>query len=338
MIRCGAGWRSACSTGLGGCRALTAIATWQEPVGGSRQVSDIGTEPSLATVGPVPYVASSGARVQQRGLRCSSQRVGNLVGQGRGPVNFDTGHDAKDSGADLGGGVPYVAWNENNGNNLEVRVARLRTPPGHWEEPWKGVDAGRGINEDAGKRRRRRYPDRRERSAVRRLGTKVTGSTFVPRVARLGARAPAGPRVGRAVDRVSASSGGSRRPKQGSSPVVASIDDAACVAWTQSTETALGSTMSASRGWSAWQQPWTGVSDTAGRGSATRLTAPLREPSQPGVHRRLPLRGLGGLRRRERGGRPRGPRSNQHVSGADMDAGSRGVSSSDRGSINQSLH
>jgi hypothetical protein len=34
-----------------------ATATWQEPVGGPRQVSDIGAQPSLAAVGSVPYVA-----------------------------------------------------------------------------------------------------------------------------------------------------------------------------------------------------------------------------------------------------------------------------------------
>ena len=66
-------------------------------------------------------------------------------------MNYDTSHSAQDPALASVGGVPYVAWNENDGTNVEVRVARL-DPAGHWEEPWKGVDATHGgINEDPSK-------------------------------------------------------------------------------------------------------------------------------------------------------------------------------------------
>src|SRR2546423_10375662 len=127
-----------------------ATATWQEPVGGSRQVSDIGGSPSLAAIGSVPYVAWT----EQHGPS-SLLFVARLNSSGTaweklgGPVNYDTSKSARYPSLASVGGVPYVAWNENDGTNVEMRVARLSSA-GHWEEPWKGVDATPGgINEDA---------------------------------------------------------------------------------------------------------------------------------------------------------------------------------------------
>src|SRR3954454_1971382 len=46
------------------------------------------------------------------------------------------------------GGVPYVAWAENDGTNYEIRVARFNSSTGAWEQPWEGVsDADGGINQ-----------------------------------------------------------------------------------------------------------------------------------------------------------------------------------------------
>ena len=263
-----------------------ATATWQEPVGGSRQVSDIGTEPSLATVGPVPYVAWSerhGSNNEVFVARLNAS--GTAWDKVGGPVNFDTGHDAKDPALTSVGGVPYVAWNENDGTNLEVRVARLNSA-GHWEEPWKGVDATHGgINEDPGKN-----ADDTSLTVVNGVPyvgwDEAAGSTFVPRVARLDTSTQPAPTWVEPWTGVSASSGGfqTSTTKQGSSPVVASINNAPYVAWTQSTNgLGVNHVRVARLEGSTWQQPWTGVSDTSGGISDPTHSAPLLYESRPSL-------------------------------------------------------
>lgn len=64
-----------------------------------------------------------------------------------GGLNFDT--TAMSLGPDIAnvGGTPYVAWDEADGTNREVRVARLNASGG-WEQPWTGTSGGYGgINE-----------------------------------------------------------------------------------------------------------------------------------------------------------------------------------------------
>src|SRR5262249_29142099 len=130
-----------------------ATAKWQEPVGGVRPVSDIGVQPSLAAVGSVPYVAWTGEDGPRSLLFVARLNAsGTAWEEVGGPVNYDTSHDAQDPALPSVGGVPYVAWNENDGANTEVRVARLNAAGTQWDEPWKGVDATHGgINEDASK-------------------------------------------------------------------------------------------------------------------------------------------------------------------------------------------
>jgi hypothetical protein len=46
------------------------------------------------------------------------------------------------------GAVPYVAWEEFDGANLEMRVARLDSSSNTWQQPWSGVtDSYGGINQ-----------------------------------------------------------------------------------------------------------------------------------------------------------------------------------------------
>jgi hypothetical protein len=245
-----------------------ATATWQEPVAGSRQVSDIGGQPSLAAVGSVPYVAWTEkhgpsallfvARLNASGT--AWEKVG-------GPVNYDTSHDAQDPALASVGGVPYVAWTENDGSNFEVRVARLNGA-GHWEEPWKGVDATHGgINYDAG------------RSAEDTSLTVVGGVPYVGwaemshdvllvgRVARLDTSTQPAPTWVEPWTGVSATSGGFQPAATADIsyvPVVASINNTPYLAWKQQNGLAGFYVRVARLEGSAWVEPWNGVSATSG--------------------------------------------------------------------------
>jgi hypothetical protein len=274
------------ASGLALMLPAVAMATWQEPVGGSHQVSDIGARPTLATIGSVPYVAWSekhGSNNEVFVARLNA--AGTSWDKLGGPVNFDTGHDAKDPGLTSVGGVPYVAWNENDGTNVEVRVARLNSA-GHWEEPWKGVDAAHGgINEDAGKSAE--DTTLTVVNGVPYVGwDEAAGSTFVPRVARLDTSTQPAPTWVEPWTGVSASSGGfqTSTTKQGSSPVVASINNTPYVAWTQSTNgLGVNHVRVARLEGSTWQQPWTGVSDTSGGISDPTHSTPLAYESRPSL-------------------------------------------------------
>jgi hypothetical protein len=205
-----------------------ALATWQEPVAGSHQVSDIGASTSLAAVGNVPYVAwteAHGSNTQLFVARLDPSGASwDKVG---GPVNFDSSRSAADPALAAVGGVPYVAWNENDGTNVEIRVARLNAAGTHWDEPWKGVDATHGgINYDAAKN-----ADDTSLTVVGGVPyvgwDEADGGSIVPRVARLDTSTQPAPTWVEPWTGVSASSGGIQKPtsqpnyQPGYSPVVA---------------------------------------------------------------------------------------------------------------------
>ena len=241
-----------------------ATATWQEPVGGSRQVSDIGDRPSLAAIGSVPYVAWS-----ERHGPSSLIFVARLNASGTawekvgGPVNYDTSQSARYPALASVGGVPYVAWNENDGTNVEVRVARLNSA-GHWEEPWKGVDATHGgINEDASKN-----ADTTSLAVVNGVpyvgwDELTSGTFFVPRVARLDTSTQPAPTWVEPWTGVSATSGGFQKltTQPGYIPTVASINNTPYAAWVVGVRSQLH--VARLEG-SSWEEPWAGVTDEDG--------------------------------------------------------------------------
>jgi hypothetical protein len=112
-------------------------------------------DPSLATLGGVPYVAwveDDMTNREVRVARLNSAGTGwdELIGgNAASPINRSGAGDAQQpSMADVGG-VPYVAWSENDGTNFEIRVARYEAAGDHWprlEPPLDNVTWG-GINE-----------------------------------------------------------------------------------------------------------------------------------------------------------------------------------------------
>lgn len=243
-----------------------AAATWQEPVPGAQQVSDIGASPSLAAVGSVPYVAFLEfhgpsdllfvARLNASGS--GWQKVG-------GPVNHDTTHNAYDPSLASVGGVPYVAWNEKDGTAMEIHVARLNAA-GHWEEPWKGVDATHGgINFDPSM-----YASTTSLADVGGVpyvgwDEFTSGNVLVPRVARLDTSTHPAPTWVEPWTGVSATSGGLQKltSQPGYAPRVASINNTPYAGWVMG-GTANEQVHVARLEGSAWVEPWTGVTETLG--------------------------------------------------------------------------
>lgn len=243
-----------------------APATWQEPVPGAQQVSDIGASPSLAAVGSVPYVAFLEfhgpsdllfvARLNASGS--GWQKVG-------GPVNHDTTHNAYDPSLASVGGVPYVAWNEKDGTAMEIHVARLNAA-GHWEEPWKGVDATHGgINFDPSM-----YASTTSLADVGGVpyvgwDEFTSGNVLVPRVARLDTSTHPAPTWVEPWTGVSATSGGLQKltSQPGYAPRVASINNTPYAGWVMG-GTANEQVHVARLEGSAWVEPWTGVTETLG--------------------------------------------------------------------------
>ena len=138
---------------------VTAQAAWHQPVGGAtsgginQATNHHSFNPSLTAVGGVPYVAWD----EQDGAPSDEIRVARLKASGTGWEQPWTGVSATSGGLNQDtnqvalvpsiasvGGVPYVAWTESDGTNLEIRVARLNGAGTTWEQPWAGVSATYG--------------------------------------------------------------------------------------------------------------------------------------------------------------------------------------------------
>ena len=114
-------------------RLNAAGTAWEQVVGGPSPINHAanrhGSEPSLAAVGGVPYVAWSefdGTNYELRVSRLNAAGTAweQVVG-GPSPINHATDRDAHGPSLAAIGGVPYVAWYEFDGTNYEVRVSRL---------------------------------------------------------------------------------------------------------------------------------------------------------------------------------------------------------------------
>jgi hypothetical protein len=145
-------------------RLNDATNSWEQPwtgvsatSGGINQSSaQHAADPSLAEVGGVPYVAwpeFDGANSELRVARLNTAT--NTWGQpwtgvsdSDGTINQSTTRDAINPSLAAVGGVPFVAWQESDGTNDELRVARVDDLTPTWEQPWTGASAtSGGINQ-----------------------------------------------------------------------------------------------------------------------------------------------------------------------------------------------
>jgi hypothetical protein len=134
-------------------KRLDALANAWVPVGaGASPINQApdkdAIEPSLASIGGVPYVAW---REAQSSLTDQEVRVARLndtgtawekVGQTldpASPINESATQDARHPSLASVGGVPHVAWAELDGVNYEVRVARLNGPSTGWDPVVSGA-------------------------------------------------------------------------------------------------------------------------------------------------------------------------------------------------------
>jgi hypothetical protein len=130
---------------------LVAGQLWQEVVGGASPINDDSSrdafDPDLVTIGGVPNVAwqeDDGTNDEVHVSRLGNgpdweQRAGGAQ------INHDGDRDANEPTlADIGG-VPYVAWTEDDGGDDQVRVSRLNAALTAWEQPVGGLSP---INHD----------------------------------------------------------------------------------------------------------------------------------------------------------------------------------------------
>ena len=251
-------------------------ASWREPVGGVRPISDIGQDPSFASVGGVPYVAWDELHGNARQVF-----VAHLSADGSswvkvgGPVNADPSESAGGPSLASVGGVLYVAFTEDNRASTygEVRVAQLNAAGTAWVEPWRGVDATHGgISQNSA--------DDSEVPII----TSVVGVPYVAwqeennappynfeiRVARLDTTSSPLPTWVQPGTGVSATSGGINiATASGVLPTIASIAGTPYVAWIQSEPVPSPGVLQVrvarlNPGNGNWEQPWTGVTATFG--------------------------------------------------------------------------
>jgi hypothetical protein len=134
--------------------ASSASAAWHQLVGGASPVNQASDQnafgASLAAIGGVPYVAwheNDGTNTEIRVSRLNAAGTAweQVVG-GPSPINHDNNRSAREPSLTAIGGVPYVAWHEDDGTNTEIRVSRLNAAGTAWE----GVVGGPSpINHDS---------------------------------------------------------------------------------------------------------------------------------------------------------------------------------------------
>ena len=123
-------------------RLNAAGTAWEQVVGGASPINQAndqnGDSPSLTAIGGVPYVAwteHDGANQEIRVSRLNAAGTAweQVVG-GASPINESPTGDAFLPRLTAIGGVPYVAWTEDDGVNEEIRVARLNAAGTDWEQ------------------------------------------------------------------------------------------------------------------------------------------------------------------------------------------------------------
>src|SRR4051794_16748661 len=93
---------------------------------------------TIEGIGGVPYVAWSESDGTHRQIRVARLNAGGTAWEpvvtGVSPVNHSSANDAHDPSLTSIGGVPWIAWSENDMTNEEIRVAHLDGPGTDWIE------------------------------------------------------------------------------------------------------------------------------------------------------------------------------------------------------------
>jgi hypothetical protein len=229
-------------------------------------------DPSLAEVGGVPYVAWSefdGTNYELRVARLDAAggawvQAWAGVSDSYGGINQSTARDALHPSVASIGGTPYVAWRERDGTNQELRVARLDAATNRWVQPWAGVsDSYGGINQRLGPEGEADHPSLASVGGVPYVAwDEWDDDSFEVRVARLD-----GDSWDQAWPGVSDTSGGINQSTTGlaTPPSLASVGGVPYVAWSEFDGTNYELRVARlDDATGAWDQPWTGVSDTSG--------------------------------------------------------------------------
>ena len=143
---------------------LNAAGTAWERVGGTSPLNVDPTkaadEPSLTSIGGVPYVAWSETDGTNKEIRVSRLNAAGtawveVVG-GASPINQASNMAAREPSLTAIDGVPHVAWRETEATsfNEEVRVARLKSDGSAWEKVGQALDPASPINESSTKEAR----------------------------------------------------------------------------------------------------------------------------------------------------------------------------------------
>lgn len=140
---------------LAGLLAAPAWGSWVEPVGGplNATAANDALRPSVAAVGSVPYVAwieADDINLEVRVARLNAAGTAWEAVGAAASINADRNANALDASiADIGG-VPWVAWAEDDGVNFEIRVARLNAAGTAWTEVVGGLSPiNHAANRDA---------------------------------------------------------------------------------------------------------------------------------------------------------------------------------------------
>jgi hypothetical protein len=133
---------------------------WGFVTGGSSPINQnpdgAAFEPDLASVGGVPYVTwreYDGVNTEIRVARLNAagnawEKVGQQ-GNPASPINESSAEDGDFPSLASINGVPYVAWEEDDGSNLEIRVARLNAAGDAWEKVGQATSPASPINQSA---------------------------------------------------------------------------------------------------------------------------------------------------------------------------------------------
>ena len=106
---------------------------WRELGGGPSPINHTpgnnAERPSLTAIGGVAYVAWDEFDGTNNEIRVSKLNATGTawteVGGGASPINQDPSRNAQNPSLTSIGGVPYVAWMEEDGPNFEIRVSRF---------------------------------------------------------------------------------------------------------------------------------------------------------------------------------------------------------------------
>src|SRR3954447_18378039 len=119
-------WEEVDGAGRSLIRVKRLEATGWASVGGALNVSTArdGYSPSLASVGDVPYAAWEEYDGSHFQIRVKRLEAGSWTAVGD-SLNVSTARDASAASVAGVGGVPYVAWHEDDGTRTQIRVKRF---------------------------------------------------------------------------------------------------------------------------------------------------------------------------------------------------------------------